>query len=75
LRPDRDGVIINESTAGGFAMCEEWWFRRRAQEAEASRRMWDEFERTRPLSDPEVTEEQPEVTLEKPETVPLAAND
>jgi hypothetical protein len=37
--------------------------------------MWDEFERTRPLSDPEVTEKQPEVTLEKPETVRLAAND
>ena len=43
-------------------MCEEWWFRRRAEEAEASRRMWEEFERTRPLSDPEVTEEEPPVT-------------
>ena len=56
-------------------MCEEWWFRRRAEDAEASRRMWDEFERTRPLSDPEVTEDQPEVTLEKPETVRLAGKD
>ena len=56
-------------------MCEEWWFRRRADEAEVSRRMWDEFERTRPLSDPEVTEEPTEVTLEKPETAPLTAKD
>ena len=56
-------------------MCEEWWFRHRAEEAEASRSMWDEFERTRPLSDPEVTQEQPEVTLDKPETVRLAAKD
>jgi hypothetical protein len=37
--------------------------------------MWDEFERTGPLSDPEVTEEQPEVTLETPETVRLAAKE
>ncbi|MBV8710272.1 MAG: hypothetical protein JOY56_00740 [Solirubrobacterales bacterium] len=56
-------------------MCEEWWFRRRHEEDEASRRMWDEFERTRPLSDPEVTQEEPEVILEKPEATPLAAQD
>jgi hypothetical protein len=37
--------------------------------------MWDEFERTRPLSDPEVTEEESEVTLETPETVRLAGKD
>jgi hypothetical protein len=37
--------------------------------------MWDEFERTRPLSDPEVPEEEPEVTLEKPETTRLASRD
>lgn len=56
-------------------MCEEWWFRRRHEEAEASRRMWDEFDRTRPLCDPEVTEDEPEVVLEKPEASPLAARD
>jgi hypothetical protein len=56
-------------------VCEEWWFWRRAEEAEASRRMWDEFDRTSPLGDPEVTEEQPEVALETPETVRLAAKD
>jgi hypothetical protein len=37
--------------------------------------MWDEFEHTRPLSEPEVTqptEEEPTVTLEKRDTTPLA---
>jgi hypothetical protein len=75
LHAASDGVIISASTTGGLAVCEEWWFRRRAEEAEASRRMWDEFERTRLLSDPEVTEEETEVTLEKPQTVRLAASD
>lgn len=54
-------------------MCDEWWFQRRAEEREASRRLWEEFERTRPLSDREVTEEEPEVTLDKPETTRLTA--
>jgi hypothetical protein len=53
-------------------VCHEWWFKRRAEEDEASRRMWAEFERTRPLSASEVTEDEPEVTLEKPETARLA---
>jgi hypothetical protein len=35
-------------------MCYERWFRRR-DEAEESERMWDDFDRTRPLAD-----EQPE---------------
>ncbi|MBV8943027.1 MAG: hypothetical protein JO240_14970 [Solirubrobacterales bacterium] len=56
-------------------MCHEWWLRRRFEEREASRRMWDEFERTRPLSDSEVTEAEPEVTLEKPDPATLAAKD
>jgi hypothetical protein len=54
-------------------MCEEWWFKRRVEEAEASRRMWDEFERTRPVSDLEVTDE--ESDLKKPEPARLAAED
>jgi hypothetical protein len=54
-------------------MCHESWLRRRREEREASRQLWDDFERTRPLSDPEVTDEQPEVTLEKREPTPLAA--
>ena len=57
-------------------MCHErWLFKRRAKDEEASRRMWDEFERTRPLSDREVTEQEPEVTLEHPETTRLTAKD
>jgi hypothetical protein len=35
--------------------------------------MWDEFERTRPLSDPEVTEEEPDVALEKQDAAALTA--
>jgi hypothetical protein len=54
-------------------MCHEWWLRRRSEEREASRRLWDEFEHTRPLSDPEVTKEEAEVTLEKREPMPLPA--
>jgi hypothetical protein len=54
-------------------MCHEWWLRRRSDEGEVSRRRWDEFEHTRPLSDPEVADEQPEVTLEKRQPTPLAA--
>ena len=54
-------------------MCHEWWLRRKFEEREASRRIWDEFERTRPLSDAEVTEEEPEVTLETPGPASLAA--
>jgi hypothetical protein len=55
-------------------MCHEWWQRRRYEEREASRRMWDEFEQTRPLSDPEVTKEEPEVTLEKQDAEVIAAD-
>jgi hypothetical protein len=66
---------LKASITGGLAMCHDWWFKRRAEEAEASRRMWDEFERTRPLSDHKETEDKPEVTLDKPETATLAADD
>jgi hypothetical protein len=37
--------------------------------------MWEEFERTRPLSDPEITEEEREVILEEPEAPPLATKE
>jgi len=60
---------------GGLAVCEEWWFRRRAEEAEASRRMWDEFDRTRPLRESEATEEESEVTLKKRQTARLVTQD
>jgi hypothetical protein len=54
-------------------MCHEWWQRRMREEREASRELWDEFERTRPLSDPEPQREDPEVKLEQPGTKPVAA--
>ena len=60
------------SILGGVAMCHEWWVRRRAEERAASRRLWDEFGHTRPLSDPELIGEEAEVTLEKREPTPLA---
>jgi hypothetical protein len=56
-------------------VCHEGWLQYQAEEREASRRMWDEFDRTRPLNDPQVPEEAPEVRLQKPETVPLARKD
>jgi hypothetical protein len=43
------------------------------EEREADRELWDEFERTRPLSDPEPAEEVTEVTLERPGTEPVSA--
>jgi hypothetical protein len=53
-------------------MCHNWWQPRRFEEHEANRRTWDEFERTQPLSEPQIGDEEPEVTLEKPESAPLA---
>jgi hypothetical protein len=75
LRSAPGGFIIELSITGGRAVCNEWWFQRRAQEREASRLMWEEFERTRPISDPGVTEEEPEVTLEQPETQRLESKE
>jgi hypothetical protein len=53
-------------------MCHERWLRRRSEEREASRRLWDEFDKTRPLSEPEVAEPEHEITLEEREPTPLA---
>jgi len=50
-------------------MCHEWWMRRRFEEAEEGRGLWEDFERTRPVGEPEVTVEEPEVTLEEREAV------
>lgn len=55
-------------------MCHDRWFLRMQREREESRRLWDEFEQTRPLSDPEPAEEDPKVTLERRETDPVAAD-
>jgi hypothetical protein len=56
-------------------VCHESWFHRPDEEREASRRMWEEFERTRPLSDLERTEKEHDVILEEPETPRLATKD
>jgi hypothetical protein len=55
-------------------MCHERWLRRSFEERDESRRLWDDFEQTRPLSEPEVTEQEPEVTLEQRDPAPLAAD-
>lgn len=54
-------------------MCHERWLRRIRDEREADRELWDEFERTRPLSDPEPAEEDAEVRLERPDSETVAA--
>jgi hypothetical protein len=57
-------------------VCHDWWYKRQAEEAEASRRMWDEFDRTHPLRDPAVTEDdEPAVILEKTEPARLGAQE
>jgi hypothetical protein len=43
-------------------MCNEWWMGRWAEEAEEGRRLWDEFERTGRVTEPEVPVDEPEVT-------------
>jgi hypothetical protein len=51
-------------------MCHEWWTRRRLEEVEEDRRLWDEFERTQPLSEAEPAIEERELTLEEREPTP-----
>ena len=34
-------------------MCHESFFRRRRREADESRELWDDFERTQPIGDPQ----------------------
>ena len=52
-------------------MCHEWWARRMREERAASRELWDEFERTEPLSEPKPADEDAEVTLESAEAPPV----
>ena len=54
-------------------MCHDWWLKRRFEEDEASHELWDEFERTRPLTEPEPTDEETEITLERRESTRLSA--
>ena len=53
-------------------MCHEWWTHRMWKERDADQELWDEFDRTRPLSDPEPAEEETEITLEHSEPEPVA---
>ena len=53
-------------------MCHESWWYRKYEEREASRELWDEFDQTRPLSDPDPADQEAEVTLERPEPRPVA---
>jgi hypothetical protein len=48
-------------------MCNESWMRRRFDEAEVGRRLWDEFERTQPRTETETNDDELEVTLEERE--------
>jgi hypothetical protein len=54
-------------------MCEEWWMWRHRREAEEARRLWDELERTQPVSEPERLDER-DVTLAQREAVPTTAD-
>lgn len=54
-------------------MCHDWWQWQMDQEREAGRELWDEFERTRPLSDPEPADNQTEVTLGARDAEPAGA--
>jgi hypothetical protein len=65
--------MIDAGRLGGLTMCHDWWLKRRFEEDEASRELWDEFERMRPLTEPEPTDEETEVTLERREPTRLSA--
>ncbi len=44
-------------------MChEQWWRERRARRAEESREVWLEFERTAPVDEPVIPDDEPDVT-------------
>jgi hypothetical protein len=60
-------------------MCNERWIQRRRDEAEEGReseegrRLWDDFERTRPLTERDVAVDEPEVTLDERKLTPTPA--
>jgi hypothetical protein len=41
-------------------MCNESWRRRREKQADEAREMWEDFDRTTPIADPEPREGRPE---------------
>jgi hypothetical protein len=73
LREGGARSIIESGRSGGLTMCHDWWLKRRFEEGEDSRELWEEFERTPPLTEPEPTGEEAEVTLERPESTQLGA--
>jgi hypothetical protein len=73
LRAAITGSIIIGVDPRRSAMCHDWWMWRRLEEREESRELWDEFERTVPLSDPALRDKETEVTLEQRESEPVAA--
>jgi hypothetical protein len=53
-------------------MCHDWWQRRYHEERESSRELWEEFERTTPISDRQESDEQTPITLERREQAEVA---
>jgi hypothetical protein len=51
-------------------MCYERWMRRRDEEARESRELWRDFERTQPVADRDVRDEDPE-PMQAREEVPV----
>jgi hypothetical protein len=58
---------------GVLNMCHDWWMRRRVEEMQETRWLWDEFERTPPVSEPDVTADEPNVSLERDSGTPTPA--
>ena len=74
LRRARDEFIIGASILGGHAMCHERLWRRLYEERAPGHALWDDFERTRPLTDPEPEDNEAEILLDRPATEPVAAD-
>jgi hypothetical protein len=55
------------------SMCNERWMRRWTDESREGRRLWDEFERTSPGTQPEMPADEPEIKLEEREETPTVA--
>jgi hypothetical protein len=53
-------------------MCEEFWMRRWVAEADESRRLWEEFDRTRRVRSSAPGMDEEELELEQPEPAPVA---
>lgn len=73
MRTGSRGSIISCVDPRRFPMCHDWWRSRAYPEREAGRKLWDEFERSRPLSEPEPEDEDAEVTLEASDAEPAGA--